>query len=165
MHVRVVHETCTKHRLEGHEISCTNIIFHSNQYVLLLHHVFMAINKIKITCFDLQAMTASRSVQVPHCSLRTQGVVTYSSFKQSVKTSKVTQAKIVHLIVFLNNQSQQVSMFNNQSNECISFDKQSHMTCDAFKQCSFMQKCFPARSFVIAIQSLNPFQIFIIVIS
>ena len=71
MHVRVVHETCTKHRLEGHEISCTNIIFHGNQYILLLHHVFMAINKIKITCFDLQAMTASRSVQVPHCSLRT----------------------------------------------------------------------------------------------
>ena len=33
--------------------------------------------------------------------------------------------KIVHLIVFLNNQSQQVSLFNNQSNECISFDVQT----------------------------------------
>ena len=71
VHVCGVHQTCTKHRLEGHEISCTNIIFHGNQYVLLFHHVFMAINKIKITWFDLQAMTVSQSVQVPHCSLHT----------------------------------------------------------------------------------------------
>ena len=88
--VCVMHQTCTKHRLEGHEILCTNIIFHDNWYILLLHHVFMAINKIKITCFDLQAMTASRSVEVLHCSLHTWGVVTYSSFKWSVETSKVT---------------------------------------------------------------------------
>ena len=66
VHVRVVHQMCTKHRLEGHGISCTNIIFHGNQYILLLHYVFMAINKIKITCFDLQAITASWLVQVPH---------------------------------------------------------------------------------------------------
>ena len=71
VHVRVVHQTCTKHRLEGHEILCTNIIFHGNQYILLLHHVFMAINKINITCFDLQAMTAFRLVQVSHCNLHT----------------------------------------------------------------------------------------------
>ena len=134
MHV----QTCTKHRLEGLEISCTNIIFHGNQYILLIHHVFMAVNKIKITCFNLQAMTASRSFLVPHCSLRTQEVVTHSSFKRSIETSKVTQANIVNPIVFLSNQSQQESMFTNQSNECILFDKQSRMTCNAFKQCSFM---------------------------
>ena len=67
-HVRVVHQTCTKHQLEGHKILCNNIIFHGNQYILLLHHVFTDINKIKITCFDLQAMTASQSVQVPQAS-------------------------------------------------------------------------------------------------
>ena len=33
VHVCIVHQTRAKHRLEEHEILCTNIIFHGNQYI------------------------------------------------------------------------------------------------------------------------------------
>ena len=62
-----VHQTL----IEGAQNIVHQHYFHGNQYIQLLHHIFLAINKIKITCFYLQAITASQSVQVPHCSLHT----------------------------------------------------------------------------------------------